>query len=64
MKNLFLLAFLCLLSGMLYAQAPTRFTIQGRAVDTLAAPLAESTVMLLNPKDSSLVNFTRTGATF
>ena len=35
--------------------------LQGRAVDTLAAPLASSTVMLLNAKDSSLVNFTRTG---
>lgn len=64
MKNLFLLAVLCLLSAMLYAQsptAPTRFTLQGRAVDTTSAPLASSTVMLLNAKDSSLVNFTRTG---
>ena len=63
MKNLFLLALLCLLTSTLYAQNPARFTLQGRAVDTLAAPLAESTVMLLNPKDSSLVNFTRTNAT-
>ncbi|UFH54171.1 outer membrane beta-barrel protein [Spirosoma sp. KNUC1025] len=65
MKNLFLLAVLCLLTSALYAQTapPTRFTLQGRAVDTAAAPLASSTVMLLNPKDSSLVNFTRTGET-
>ncbi|GAB2559079.1 TonB-dependent receptor domain-containing protein [Spirosoma aerophilum] len=64
MKNLFLLAVLCLLSATLYAQSPTapaRFTLQGRAVDTSAAPLASSTVMLLSAKDSSLVNFTRTG---
>lgn len=65
MKNLFLLAVLCLLTAALYAQTPSpaRFTLQGRAVDTLAAPLASSTVMLLNPKDSSLVNFTRANET-
>ena len=60
MKNFFLLAVLCLLSAALYAQNPPRFTLQGRAVDTSAAPLASSTVMLLSAKDSSLVNFTRT----
>jgi len=62
-KNLFLLAVLCLLTAKLYAQnpAPARFTIQGRAVDSSAAPLPASTVMLLSAKDSSLVNFTRTG---
>ncbi len=64
MKNLFLLAVLCLFSAGLYAQnpaSPARFTLQGRAVDTSAAPLPASTVMLLSTKDSSLVNFTRTG---
>ena len=64
MKNLFLLAVLCLVSAALYAQSPSgpaRFTVQGRAVDTSAAPLPASTVMLLSAKDSSLVNFTRTG---
>lgn len=62
MKNVFLLAVLCLLTATLYGQnapAPARFTLLGRAVDTLAAPLASSTVMLLSPKDSSLVNYTR-----
>ncbi|GAB3808752.1 TonB-dependent receptor [Spirosoma humi] len=64
MKNFFLLALLCLLSTALYAQNPpglTRFTLQGRAVDTSSVPLPSSTVMLLSAKDSSLVNFTRTG---
>lgn len=64
MKNLFLLAILCLLSTALYAQSPpglTRFTLQGRAIDTSSVPLPSSTVMLLSAKDSSLVNFTRTG---
>ena len=62
MKNVFLLAALCLLTVATYGQnapAPARFTLQGRAVDTSAAPLASSTVMLLSPKDSSLVNFMR-----
>ena len=66
MKNIFLLAVSCLLTSVLYAQnpaGPARFTLQGRAVDTLAAPLAESTVMLLNAKDSSLANFTRASST-
>ncbi|AKD56724.1 outer membrane beta-barrel protein [Spirosoma radiotolerans] len=64
MKKLFLLAMLCLLSAALYAQSPpgiTRFTLQGRAVDTSSVPLPSSTVMLLSAKDSSLVNFTRAG---
>lgn len=65
MKNLFLLVVLCLFSAALCAQNPplTRFTLQGRAVDTASAPLASSTVMLLSAKDSSLVNFTRTNDT-
>ena len=60
MKNLFVLAVLCVLSTTLFAQTPTRFTLQGQAVDTLSAPLPSSTVMLLSPKDSSLVNYGRT----
>ncbi len=72
MKNMSLLAVVCLLTSALYAQNPTspaaanpspagpaRFTLQGRAIDTSAAPLPASTVMLLSPKDSSLVNFGR-----
>lgn len=61
MKNVFLTAALNLLAATLYAQVntPTRFALTGRTVDTSAAPLPASTVMLLSPKDSSLVNFTR-----
>lgn len=62
MKNLFLLAVLCLLTASLYGQSapnPSRISIQGRSVDTSSAPLASSTIMLLSPKDSSLVNFMR-----
>ena len=62
MKNLFLLAALCFFAVRLHGQNapnPTRITIQGRSVDSSSAPLASSTVMLLSPKDSSLVNFMR-----
>ncbi|MEY3405912.1 MAG: hypothetical protein RL161_1342, partial [Bacteroidota bacterium] len=34
-----------------------KFTVRGQVVDSLAASLPSATVMLLNPKDSSLVNF-------
>ncbi|GAB3746817.1 TonB-dependent receptor [Spirosoma pomorum] len=63
MKNLFwLLAILCLVAVSAHAQTPgaARFTIQGHVVDTASAPLPSSTVMLLSPKDSSMVNFGRT----
>lgn len=39
-----------------------KFSIKGQMVDTLQAPLPSATVMLLNPKDSSLVNFGVTNA--
>lgn len=34
-----------------------KFSIKGQVTDSLSGPLPSSTVMLLNPKDSSLVNF-------
>ncbi len=34
-----------------------KFSIKGQVTDTLSSPLPSSTVMLLNPKDSTLVNF-------
>ncbi len=64
MKYLFLTGILCLLVMSAFAQStPARFTMKGQAVDTLAAPLNGATVMLLTPKDSALVNFTRTNET-
>ena len=39
-----------------------KFTLRGTLVDTASAPLEGSTVMLLSPKDSSLLAFTRSGA--
>ena len=34
-----------------------KFSIKGQLVDTLSNPLPSATILLLNPKDSSLVNF-------
>jgi hypothetical protein len=39
-----------------------KFSIKGTVSDTLNSPMASATVMLLNPKDSSLVNFGVTSA--
>lgn len=52
-------ALLCFCVSLAYAQTPTRFQIQGITADTSSAPLGSATVMLLQRKDSSLVNFTR-----
>lgn len=38
-----------------------KFTLRGTLVDTASAPLEGSTVMLLSPKDSSLLAFSRSG---
>lgn len=43
----------------LLAQTPSRVTIKGTVSDTTGELTAFATVMLLHPKDSTLVNFTR-----
>jgi hypothetical protein len=48
---------LVLLVALSYTGYGQKFTIQGQLVDTLSKPLPSATVLLLNPKDSSLVNF-------
>jgi hypothetical protein len=50
---------LCL-SVTLAAQNPSRTTLKGSISDTTGTSLPFATVMLLNGKDSTLVNFTRT----
>ncbi|MBK6997480.1 MAG: carboxypeptidase-like regulatory domain-containing protein [Lewinellaceae bacterium] len=60
MKRSFpILALLLCTCQMLLAQTPSRITIKGTAKDTLENILAYATVMLLNPKDTTLANFTR-----
>lgn len=44
-----------------FAQTPSRVTIKGIVTDTSGEVTVFATVMLLNPKDSTLVNFTRSG---
>lgn len=53
-----MLCFLALLNTA-QAQTPARITIRGIIQDTSSATMAGATVMLLQPKDSSLVNFSR-----
>lgn len=50
---------LLLLSTVLTAQNPSRVTIKGTVVDTSGDETPLPTVMLLNPVDSTLINFTR-----
>ncbi len=60
MKNI-VIAILCLFSlqTALFAQNPSKVTLKGLVQDTLGAEQPFTTVMLLNPKDSALLNFTR-----
>jgi hypothetical protein len=53
------LLFFLLTNFSLLAQTPSRVTIKGTVSDTTGELTAFATVMLLNPKDSTLVNFTR-----
>lgn len=60
MKRIFpILAILLCFSQSIIAQSPSRVTIKGVATDTFENQLAYATVMLLNPEDSTLANFTR-----
>ncbi|MBL7803490.1 MAG: TonB-dependent receptor [Saprospiraceae bacterium] len=58
-----ILIFFCtlFLCTPLYLSAQ-KFSLRGTLVDTAAAPLEGSTVMLLSPRDTSLLAFTRSGA--
>jgi hypothetical protein len=53
MKKILLFT-LIVISTNAFAQ---KFSIRGQLVDTLSNPLPSATILLLNPKDSSLVNF-------
>jgi hypothetical protein len=60
MKNIsrYLLMILIGCSNLLIAQNPTKVTIRSTILDTTNAEVPFATVMLLNPHDSTLVNFT------
>ncbi len=54
MNKLLVIIALILLTQIAVAQ---KFSITGTVTDTIKSPLPSSTVMLLNPKDSTLINF-------
>jgi hypothetical protein len=53
-KFILFMVMMAITSSAILAQ---KFSIKGQVTDTLSSPLPSSTIMLLNPKDSSLVNF-------
>jgi hypothetical protein len=59
LKKILLLFFLCLPILVAKAQTGGRFTLKGIVTDTGGVVLPEATIMLLLPKDSSLVNYGR-----
>jgi hypothetical protein len=59
MKRFLGLGIMLLALNIIYAQNPAKVTIKGNVVDTSNTPAPYPTVMLLNPTDSSLINFTR-----
>jgi hypothetical protein len=54
-----LLLFLLISPIILLAQTPTKINIKGQVADTSNTILPFATVLILQPKDSSMVNFTR-----
>jgi hypothetical protein len=57
MKKLKALAIFLLISTSAFAQNPSKTTIQGIVQDTFGTELPFAMVMLLNPKDSALIQF-------
>ncbi len=60
-KVLCLLGLLLFCLNNLFAQSPSRATIKGVICDTAGIDIPSAMVMLLNTKDSTLVNFTQAG---
>jgi hypothetical protein len=59
MKKLIFLCLFTFIFTAINAQNPSKVTIKGNVQDTLGVEQPFATVMLLNPKDSALLNFTR-----
>jgi hypothetical protein len=57
MKKLKALAFFLSMSTIVFSQNPSKVTIQGIVQDTFGTELPFAMVMLLNPKDSALIQF-------
>lgn len=59
MKKFFAFFVFLFIATYSFSQNPSKVTIQGIVQDTFGAELPFATVMLLNPKDSALINFTQ-----
>ena len=59
MKKIFTLSLFCFFAFIVTAQNPGKTTLKGTLTDSSGTELAFATVMLLEPKDSALINFTR-----
>ena len=59
MRKITQFLFFFLFCASMYAQNPNKVTIKGVVQDTASAVMNGATVMLLTPKDSALVNFSR-----
>jgi hypothetical protein len=61
MKKIYLLLMVIVLSAstLLYSQNLSKITIKGIVTDTTAEKMALAYVMLLNPSDSTMLNYTR-----
>jgi outer membrane receptor protein involved in Fe transport len=57
-NHIYALIIILVFSSFVQAQKPSRITIKGALQDTVHEAIPFATVMLLNPVDSSLVNFT------
>jgi len=58
-KTLYFLGLLLVCFNSLFAQVPSRATIKGSICDTAGIAIPSAMVMLLNVKDSTLINFTQ-----
>ena len=58
-KLRYTLGLFILFSSNLFAQSPSRETIKGAIGDSAGLPVPSAMVMLLNAKDSTLINFTQ-----
>lgn len=58
-KKTLLLLFLLPFLLPVFAQSPARVDLKGAIRDTMGSEIAYATVMLLSPKDTTLLNFTR-----
>ena len=60
MKKAITLILSLLVYGAVFAQIPARISVKGTVIDSSNTTLPSATIMLLTPKDSTLVSYGRT----